>query len=252
MSAAAGRVRRVVLYPADVLRTKCAPIQDVRSPDSRQLFSDLLATVRAEHGLGLASPQIGETRRAFVMRTPIAKTEQEARRLLRPAREALARQPPGFTVVANPEITAKHGVSEERGATAAASAGRKRPAAAGAGPSTPPSPDGMVMGLESCLSVPDHAGLVRRYSSISVRYTGLDGEVVEERLEGLPAVVFQHELDHLDGVLLIDREVTSVPHGGMDEAFDAASRRFTVGLMRFYGDAGEYDEAQKEGRAVLK
>lgn len=58
---------------------------------------------------------------------------------------------------------------------------------------------------EGCLSIPDIRADVQRPYKIKVRYQNLAGAVIEEELEGLPARVFQHEYDHLQGVLFIDR-----------------------------------------------
>lgn len=58
---------------------------------------------------------------------------------------------------------------------------------------------------EGCLSLPKIFGLVRRPKKIHVKYQDLNGQIMKEKLTGLPAVVFQHELDHLDGILFIDR-----------------------------------------------
>ena len=58
---------------------------------------------------------------------------------------------------------------------------------------------------EGCLSVPDFTAEVERSARVRVRYHDLEGAAHEENVEGLRAVCFQHELDHLDGVLFIDR-----------------------------------------------
>jgi peptide deformylase len=58
---------------------------------------------------------------------------------------------------------------------------------------------------EGCLSVPDLRGDVERYVNVRVRYLDRDGEPHEEVRRGLTAGTFQHELDHLDGVLFLDR-----------------------------------------------
>lgn len=62
-------------------------------------------------------------------------------------------------------------------------------------------------GSEGCLSVPDRSEEVERYQKIDIEYDRLDGSVkrVKETIEGFTAVIFQHECDHLDGVLYIDR-----------------------------------------------
>lgn len=58
---------------------------------------------------------------------------------------------------------------------------------------------------EGCLSLPGIFTKVRRHRECSVKATGLDGKEFTEQAEGLLARVFQHECDHLDGVLIIDR-----------------------------------------------
>lgn len=66
----------------------------------------------------------------------------------------------------------------------------------------------MVPGPEGCLSVPDRRGDVPRYQQIAIRYMDVSGDEpreVHESVSGFAAVIFQHEVDHLDGVLYIDR-----------------------------------------------
>lgn len=59
---------------------------------------------------------------------------------------------------------------------------------------------------EGCLSVPlNYRADVPRWSKVRLRATALDGTPIDEELEGFPAVVLQHEVDHLDGTLFIDR-----------------------------------------------
>jgi len=65
--------------------------------------------------------------------------------------------------------------------------------------------EGHVTWTEGCLSVPDYQAEVERSARVKVRYSDLSGNVLEEAAEDLRAVCFQHELDHLDGVLFIDR-----------------------------------------------
>jgi peptide deformylase len=61
---------------------------------------------------------------------------------------------------------------------------------------------------EGCLSVPDVRGLVPRYKTIEVEYTNLNGKQKKEILTDFVARIFQHELDHLDGILFVDRVET--------------------------------------------
>ena len=58
---------------------------------------------------------------------------------------------------------------------------------------------------EGCLSVLDYNSDVKRYEKIIVKALTIDGEKVEFHLEGIPAIILQHEIDHLDGILFIDR-----------------------------------------------
>ena len=64
---------------------------------------------------------------------------------------------------------------------------------------------GEVTWNEGCLSVPDFQAEVERAERVRLRATDLDGNPVEIEAEGLEAVCFQHEIDHLDGILFIDR-----------------------------------------------
>ena len=65
--------------------------------------------------------------------------------------------------------------------------------------------EGEIIWEEGCLSVPDYTADVERSAEITLRGMDLDGNPIEERAEGLRAVCIQHEVDHLDGVLFIDR-----------------------------------------------
>ena len=65
--------------------------------------------------------------------------------------------------------------------------------------------EAIVKDWEGCLSVPGIRGLVPRYREIEVEYTSREGEIKQEILTDFIARIFQHELDHLDGILFIDR-----------------------------------------------
>jgi peptide deformylase len=65
--------------------------------------------------------------------------------------------------------------------------------------------EGTLSWTEGCLSVPDFQAEVERSARVVVRYTDLDGQPHEEDVSELRAVCFQHEIDHLDGILFIDR-----------------------------------------------
>ncbi len=63
----------------------------------------------------------------------------------------------------------------------------------------------VVSEKEACLSVPDFSSNVKRYKNITVRALNIDGKKLEFDAEGIQAVILQHEIDHLDGILFIDR-----------------------------------------------
>jgi peptide deformylase len=69
--------------------------------------------------------------------------------------------------------------------------------------------DEVVKGWEGCLSVPGIRGLVPRYRAIEVEYTGRDGKLHRQQLNDFVARIFQHELDHLDGIVFLDRVETT-------------------------------------------
>ncbi|MEX0271146.1 peptide deformylase [Leptolyngbyaceae cyanobacterium UHCC 1019] len=64
-------------------------------------------------------------------------------------------------------------------------------------------------GWEGCLSVPGIRGLVPRYTTVQVEYTGQDDKLYQQTLTDFVARIFQHELDHLDGIIFLDRVETT-------------------------------------------
>jgi peptide deformylase len=133
---------------ASVLRRRAKPVGKV-TRDVQRLIDDMLATMHAAHGLGLAAPQVGEGIRLFV-------AEVEGRTV----------------ALADPEIITRAG---EETAT------------------------------EACLSIPGVFADVPRAATVSVRGKNRRGRRVTIQVEGLLARVLQHEIDHLDGVLFLDR-----------------------------------------------
>lgn len=71
--------------------------------------------------------------------------------------------------------------------------------------------EGSVVGSEGCLSVPDFTGEVERAEYVECEFTNRQGERMLLQANGLLAVAVQHELDHLDGILFIDKAVSLVP-----------------------------------------
>lgn len=77
-----------------------------------------------------------------------------------------------------------------------------------------------VDGIEGCLSIPGYLGEVERFESIRVRAQDRHGKKIKLRLEGWTARIFQHEIDHLNGVLYIDR-LTDPENFWTEKEFDA-------------------------------
>jgi peptide deformylase len=151
--------------PADlaVLKQMSKPVEAV-DDSVRALMDDMLETMYAAPGIGLAAVQVGEPVRVIVMDLGDreAKTAEEA--------EAPAARRPAFYV--NPEIVW--------------------------------SSDETAPYEEGCLSVPEIYEEVERPAKVKLRYLNYQGQPVEEDAEGLFAVCIQHEMDHLQGVLFID------------------------------------------------
>jgi peptide deformylase len=143
----------IIYLPDPILRETALRVERV-DDDTRRLLDDMLETMYAAPGIGLAGPQVGVSRRVLVM-DPSGKDEPE---------EPLA--------LINPEILA---LGEER-----------------------------QIGEEGCLSIPDIFADVERPAWVHVRYVDREGKQAERRFEGRPAVILQHEVDHLNGVLFID------------------------------------------------
>jgi peptide deformylase len=143
----------ILIFPDPVLRQQALPVERI-DPALHRLVQDMLETMYKAPGVGLAAPQVGISRRLFVMDAATDKDAPEPRFFF------------------NPEIVATG--------------------------------DEIRVYEEGCLSIPEMFAEVERPASIVLRYTGADGKIVEERLEGHPATIAQHEIDHLNGVLFID------------------------------------------------
>merc|ERR1712137_976459 len=170
MSTLSAGVVRALHYEgkSTILRSKAATIPNPTSAEVKSLMADMIATMKAERGTGIAAPQIGVSQRMIVY---FVSHE-------RAMREGCQEVP--VTGLANPVIT--------------------------------PTTDEMEEDWEGCLSVPGLRGLVPRYRSIC--YSGVNvetGEHVEEEVHGFYARLLQHEADHLDGVLYIDKMTQSKP-----------------------------------------
>jgi len=153
--------REIITLPDPVLRLKARKVPAV-TEDVRSLIDDMVETMRVAPGVGLAAPQVGDSRRVIV----VEYAEP-------PEQEGEPSRPPKLFALVNPEIV-RH------------------------------SPD-QVAGVEGCLSVPGYLGEVERFESLTLKGLNRQGEPVRIKASGWLARVFQHEIDHLDGTLFIDR-----------------------------------------------
>ncbi len=147
---------------AEVLRKRAVK---VTAFDGRlqTLIDDMVETMLAAPGVGLAAPQVGVSQRVIVVRLP--DDEQ--------SREEYGDQAGVLYIVVNPQIAR---ADEE-----------------------------MVDGVEACLSIPGYFGAVPRHVAVTVKGQDRHGRKLRIKAEGWLARVFQHEIDHLNGVLFIDR-----------------------------------------------
>ncbi len=155
-----------------VLKQISTPVEGPVTDELRRLMDDMLETMYAAPGIGLAAVQIGDVRRVIVMDLNDAVLEGDVQDAEADESEEaqIARRNPRRYV--NPEIV---WASDE-----------------------------LFTYEEGCLSVPEYFDSVERPARVRLRYMNYAGETVEEEAEGLYAVCIQHEMDHLEGVLFID------------------------------------------------
>jgi peptide deformylase len=154
-----------------VLRTVAEPVDlsDCTEPWFKELVSDLRETMRDAPGVGLAAPQIGRSLRVFVIEDDSEYLEELDEKI----REEAHRERVPFYVVVNPTLT--------------------------------PLGDETATYFEGCLSVSGFRGEVTRALSVRVDGWNENGEPISVEANGWHARILQHEFDHLNGILYIDR-----------------------------------------------
>jgi len=152
-------------HPLLRIRAREVTAEELPSPEIQRLIDDMIDTMRAVNGAGLAANQVGETVRIAVVE-------------VRPGNPRYPYKPEiPLTVIVNPVIEPLDAEVEQIN--------------------------------EGCLSVPNLRGEVPRHVSIRLRYLDREGVEHDEVRRGLTAGTFQHELDHLDGTLFVDRVADS-------------------------------------------
>jgi peptide deformylase len=152
-----------------VLRAKARPLHpsEIRTAKIQQLVDDMFATMKEYEGVGLAAPQVHESVRLFVAGFPPRDDAGN-----RDDDDDDGEDVPLMALI-NPEIELAGGALAED--------------------------------WEGCLSIPEIRGRVPRASQITVRAYDRFGKKIEIHASGFTARVIQHETDHLDGVLFLDR-----------------------------------------------
>ena len=162
----------IVMYGDPVLRAKCDRVEEI-TDETRELADHMMDTMRDAQGVGLAAPQVGV---AIQLAIVDVSHDPECISYLRiDGQEAPLEEAMPFVFV-NPEL--EFGAEKESRS-------------------------------EGCLSFPDLHGDIRRPEAVKARLTLLDGRTIEVETDGLLARAIQHETDHLNGVLFIDRMSTA-------------------------------------------
>lgn len=149
-------VRDIVLADNPILRKKSKKVKDFGAA-LQVLIDDMLETMHAANGVGLAAPQIGVLERVIVIQLPEDEEDPQSGKLF---------------ALCNPQIVRADGEEESE---------------------------------EGCLCLPGFVGDVKRATSVTVKAQDRRGRTVRIKARGLLARAFQHEVDHLDGILYIDR-----------------------------------------------
>ncbi len=178
-------LREVLKYPDPALKVKAAVIDEV-DDEVRELIKDLIETMYKEAGLGLAATQIGVARRVIVLDVPDKEVGADAE------------------IKSVSEIKAERAVEELANEDEAGQAGHARYLLKLVNPEII-SGEGEVVFEEGCLSLPGIVADVRRHERIQLKALDENGLPVVIKAAGLMAIALQHEIDHLDGVVFIDR-----------------------------------------------
>lgn len=163
----------IVKAPNSKLRVKTRPVKKIRPTLLKTLkeMVKLTKTFKDPEGVGLASTQIGLDESFFVARLhessqiPPSKPSQRSSRWANYKKE--------FSLIINPQILSYSQRTK--------------------------------FYFEGCLSIPNIWGEVKRHTSIKASYQDPNGHRITRTLTGIPAWIFQHEVDHLDGMLFSDR-----------------------------------------------
>jgi peptide deformylase len=160
--------REIIIYPDPVLKQKAKPVEDFNE-ELKTLANDMLFTMYQAPGIGLAGPQIGVDKRIFVLDVDFNRSEKN--------------NSDGNNVYDYSETKPKVFINPVFKAV-----GKEK-----------------EKNQEGCLSLPGIYDDVVRFKEIEVEYQDIEGNKHQMNANGLLAVCIQHETDHLDGIMFIDR-----------------------------------------------
>ncbi|HET6887237.1 MAG TPA: peptide deformylase [Candidatus Udaeobacter sp.] len=158
----------ILEYGDPILRAKGKPI-DIMDDRIRELAANMIETMHAANGVGLAAQQVGEALQLTVLDVSLVEDRPSTLKVDGKDVDPKAAMP---LVLINPEIEL-HGAPET--------------------------------GVEGCLSFPEITGDIERANTVIVRAQTLEGGTIEIEASGFLARAIQHEGDHLNGILFIDR-----------------------------------------------
>lgn len=162
-----GQTLPIFTYPAPVLKKIAKPVE-VFDDDLRELIKNMLFTMYHAPGIGLAAPQVGKSLRFFVMDIDYEREE---------VNNATGETSYHYRGL-NPQVFINPVFKDQ---------------------------SGEILYEEGCLSVPGVYEKVKRYEFITVEFQDMYGQHHELKTEGLLSVCLQHENDHLDGVVFLER-----------------------------------------------
>jgi len=161
-------ILQILEYGDPLLRAKGKPIENI-DDRIRELVANMIETMHAANGVGLAAQQVGEPLQLTVLDVSLVEDRPSTLKLAGKEVDPKTSMP---LVLVNPEIEL---------------AGENE------------------LGIEGCLSFPEITGNIERAKSVIVRAQTLDGGTIDIEATGFLARAIQHEGDHLNGILFIDR-----------------------------------------------
>ncbi len=166
-----GKIRELTFFGNPVLRQRGRPVGEI-TDDTRQLVADMLATMRHAQGIGLAAQQIGLPLQLAVVDVGVVNDPDRPSTL---EIDGVAQPVDGFMPLVLIDATVEPCGSQQATAT------------------------------EGCLSFPEITGEVKRHERVRVTTRNLEGQNLTFEATGLLSRAIQHEHDHLQGILFIDR-----------------------------------------------